>query len=291
MTGMNQRAYAGYEYARSQVNYVAARRILIAFPILNPIWWVNEGKGPMLQGRVFFWPSAKDLGVGPRAPFSRVYDTQLRQPLGRAPITRFIRARRGFRVFTGPSDLWGRLVSKEKFGDFLSQWLAARPDSLVNDFMNDLFLRAAQVAARYPREKKEEIIEQRLAEIARIEGARRFGGGVMPSAQEAEGQKELLTGLSIIPMMPSVKRELNDLRVRLKHLTQQRGKKTELARWLPAPLESVSRWLAGTIEPSGRIALRLLDWAEQQERLTKQSAPAAQQRSQGKNAKRPNIKT
>lgn len=76
-------------------------------------------------------------------------------------------------------------------------------------------------------------------------------------------------GLASVPA--TMKVQLPSLLERLRKATAQAGKKTELAGALnpKVPLESVSRWLSGSREPSGEVALQLLRWVEMQERGAK----------------------
>jgi len=63
-----------------------------------------------------------------------------------------------------------------------------------------------------------------------------------------------------------VKPQLPNLLERLNRATRESGKMSALADYLKVPLASVSRWLSGKREPGGEIALKLLQWVEQQER-------------------------
>jgi transcriptional regulator with XRE-family HTH domain len=63
-----------------------------------------------------------------------------------------------------------------------------------------------------------------------------------------------------------VKLTLPDLLERLKKATEERGKKSELAKFLDVRLVQVSQWLSGDREPGGKITLQMLQWVEQQER-------------------------
>ena len=269
LADLNHRAYVNYEYGRSQLNYAAARSVFEAHPWLNPTW-LAEGKGAMLDGRDFDYPDAKALGIGPRVSFRQVYFAELRARLLHSPVMHLLRPVKGLQVFTAATDLQGRLLSKERFGSFLSGWLAALPDSRVNDFLNALFRRAAQVVARYPRDKDRKAIERRRGEIYRIEKSRRFG----PSGQKHKGY--LLTESESAAKLPPVKSQLEKLLADLNRLTEEQGKKTELADFLGAPLASVSRWLSGEREPGGETTLKMLRWVEHQERHTKESPAAAQ---------------
>jgi hypothetical protein len=63
-----------------------------------------------------------------------------------------------------------------------------------------------------------------------------------------------------------VKPILPNLIERLKKATEPRGKKTELAEFLSAPLPRVSEWLRGDKKPGGETTLQMLQWVEDQER-------------------------
>jgi hypothetical protein len=67
----------------------------------------------------------------------------------------------------------------------------------------------------------------------------------------------------------NVKPILPGLIARLRKATEEPGKKSELAKFLDAPLASVSRWLSidpkVQREPGGEVALKMLHWVERQE--------------------------
>jgi DNA-binding XRE family transcriptional regulator len=71
-----------------------------------------------------------------------------------------------------------------------------------------------------------------------------------------------LTSIGMQPVLPK-------LILRLKKATAERGKKSELAKWLGVHRQSVTDWLTGKQEPGGETALRMLQWVEQQERQQK----------------------
>jgi hypothetical protein len=71
--------------------------------------------------------------------------------------------------------------------------------------------------------------------------------------------------LNLIPVKPK-ERTLKELLRDLNRLTEQPGKKSELAEFLKAPLESVSRWLSGSREPGGQTVLKMDYWVNLQER-------------------------
>ncbi|HEV2438192.1 MAG TPA: helix-turn-helix transcriptional regulator [Verrucomicrobiae bacterium] len=68
-----------------------------------------------------------------------------------------------------------------------------------------------------------------------------------------------LTSAEMQPVLPK-------LIERLKRATAERGKKSDLAKWLGVHRQSVTDWLSGKQEPGGEITLRMLRWVEQQER-------------------------
>jgi transcriptional regulator with XRE-family HTH domain len=85
-------------------------------------------------------------------------------------------------------------------------------------------------------------------------------------SEEMTVQKMLLTAIDALVIDGGVKSYLKPLLSRLNRLTSEDGTKAELARALGVPLASLSRWLNGKREPGGEMALRLLSWAQQQER-------------------------
>jgi hypothetical protein len=95
--------------------------------------------------------------------------------------------------------------------------------------------------------------------------------GTLDYDADESPEKHILTHAAISEIVPDVKSVMRDLRKRLAKVAQPRGKKAELARFLGAPLSSVSRWLSGLQEPGGETTLRLLQWVEQEERQQKES--------------------
>ena len=80
-----------------------------------------------------------------------------------------------------------------------------------------------------------------------------------------ELQKNILPYVSESVNVENVKAKLPSLLKRLDIATAQRGKKSELAKFLGVSLVQVSQWLTGDREPGGETTLRLLQWVEQQE--------------------------
>lgn len=86
---------------------------------------------------------------------------------------------------------------------------------------------------------------------------------------EASRKKEIkinLTEAETSVKHSDVKSPLPAFLERIKRAASASGKKSELAKFLDAPLASVSRWLSGEREPGAEITLKMLKWVEQQER-------------------------
>lgn len=80
-----------------------------------------------------------------------------------------------------------------------------------------------------------------------------------------KSEKTALTNINTFVKFPSMKPHLPILLERLKVATNQRGAKSELAKFLGIPLVRVSQWLSGDREPGGETTLRLLEWVSAEE--------------------------
>ncbi len=256
--GLRYVAYAGFEYARTQLNYHAARKILSIFWQLNPIW-LADGIGEMLESRDFEFPSTEECGAGQRSLFSGVFRGALRSRFLKARVSKIRDPGLPVRWFPFNATPQGILYNKERFGELLSAWLADLPDSKVAEFLDELFLRGAQIYAHYPRNRDKRAVEQRKAEMYKLEFKHRFGDLAENAPLDKLSESVNLTDVK--PLMPG-------FRERLKKALAERGRKTALAKLLGVPLASVSQWLSGEREPGGEYTLKLLRWVEQQERKT-----------------------
>ena len=259
ITGQNFLAFQGFEYERAQLNYPAAWKVFNFFRMLSPLW-LADGSGPMIEPKLFSLPDPEKIEEGQRALFSKVFARYSRQTFIQAEPLRVINSGLPVHLFGFPTTAQGRLYNKERFGDLLAGWLADLPDEKVSDFLDELFLRGAQILARYPRDIDKQAILKRKAEMYEIELARRF-----PSTGANDNKKDL-TNVSLYGNIEGVKPKLPALVQRIKKATEPRGTKTQLAKFLDVPLSKVSQWLSGKRKPGGEITLRLLHWVEQQER-------------------------
>ena len=80
----------------------------------------------------------------------------------------------------------------------------------------------------------------------------------------------LVNSLEVTPMLPKLLERLNSM-------TQDFGKKSELATHLGVARQMVSLWLSGKREPGGETTLRLLQWVQTEEAKQKSSDRARTQ--------------
>jgi|GEM_PF-2520977 len=280
LAGINPRAYAGFEYARTQLNYRAAQRILKFFWTLNPLWLV-EGEGGMVGSRAFTFPTAEELGVGLRSLFSKVFQGRLRSEFLAARTLRVVHPGLPVRLFTYDDSPQGRLMNRDRFGQLIREWLAEFPDEAAARFLDELFLRGASLFARYPRETDKSAIAKRKEAMYRIEAARQSlsdshstPGLVLVPLENWHKRNKLTDAESHAKDVP-VKVQLPNLLERLNRATEKSGKMSALADFLTkatrtrVPLASVSRWLSGKREPGGEITLLLERWVKSQEERQK----------------------
>ncbi len=88
---------------------------------------------------------------------------------------------------------------------------------------------------------------------------------------------------AVLPALPN-------LLARLNAVTEEHGKKSELAAFLGATLPSVSVWLSGKREPGGDTALRMLEWVQAAE-ATQQKSPASAETATGPKTRTKKIKS
>jgi transcriptional regulator with XRE-family HTH domain len=152
-------------------------------------------------------------------------------------------------------------------------------------FVENVFAWSAQGVARTSTRAADLLKKYNKAKLAMHE----------PNYLEAPktGDNYLLTDVVSKDNIRAMQDQMQKLRGRLTRATAARGQKAALAKWLGVSLSSVSTWLAGRKEPSGKTTLRLLHWVEQQERQQNKSAdsvsppPAPKTQSKASNEKKP----
>lgn len=267
--GMDARLLGSYELARSQLNYPSAFQILSRFPLLNPEWLAGDNQFMMELEQNITYPSPAELEYGPRASFIDVYRVFLRDKILASRSAWLPDSSAPFPVFRFTLDIAGRLRAEEIFRVWLRRWLAWLPDEQLNDYLNELKLKAeALLEKNRAALHKREDVRRRVNEVEKlwIEMQTAFlrgrGSGTTPGIILTEAE----TSSKDVP----VKAQLPSLLERLRKATAATGKKTELAEFLRrvtranVPLASVSRWLSGEREPGGEIALQLDEWATRQ---------------------------
>lgn len=276
--GLARTAYASYEYAASQLNYSAAWRILNAWPELNPQWLAGEDYVPMRDLWFVDYPAPEEVGAGPRAAFSLVYEWHLKRMLllsrsgilvdGKMPIFRVSR------------DAGGRVIGREKFARIIGEWIAQQPDSKFIEFLDALLQRGSGLLKEFPRDKDNEAINQRRTEMHAFEAKRRFALLNQGLSTAENSKKRLLTEITPERNVSGMT-EIALLLQRLKRALVG-VKKGDLARSLKVPLPRVSEWLSGRVMPSGETALRLLEWVKKREESLQETPGSATNVAKGK---------
>ena len=81
--------------------------------------------------------------------------------------------------------------------------------------------------------------------------------------------QESNASVNYLPVVPT----LDELRQRIDHACNKRGKKGELAQYLNVSAAQLSPWLRSR-EPGANVALRMLEWVQAEEAKQKSSASA-----------------
>jgi hypothetical protein len=142
---------------------------------------------------------------------------------------------------------------------------------LIEDSFLEKYLQ--QNNAKPPKERKPWIPSPKQAYFQEFSGTidpLRKDIAVLISAQKRDNrrrgaEKTALTDINAFVNITSMKPQFPILLERLKFATQERGAKSELAKFLEIPLVRVSQWLSGNREPGGETTLRLLQWVTAKE--------------------------
>lgn len=257
--GLDASLLRSYEAERSQLNYNAAHKMIVAFGI-NP-QWLATGTGQLVK-RVPIPPPA-EIGTRPRDLFSQVYDFS---------IEKGIALYKGLDLSKMPPDdarhwLWCELRTN------FYEWLGLVPDERITEFAAavEQFVQKEIEAYGYQADWK---IGQRLHQLD-VKESKMFPGldpagapglpEVAPELLSSEG----LTLNSLKGNTSVVKSEVEKLVERVKRIAVKPGAKKELAALLDVDPPRISEWLSGKKEPGGNYTLQLLRWVELQERQGK----------------------
>jgi hypothetical protein len=264
---MDTELLRSYESARSQLNYSAAFKVIMAFGI-NPEW--------LATGNGHWWlsvpiPSPKELGVGARTPYSKIYEKHLSKTV--AETTKEWESRpppEPIPLRINAADPRERLMAEAKMVNWLKRFILCLPDSNLEAFLNFLYLKGTRLARSYPIDSKTEF-EKRIQAMDRVR-AQMEAYKKIPDDEQHGAPKYNLTDTASYIKVAEVKPQLPSLLERLNLATMETGKMSALAVFLAVqtkrkvPLASVSRWLSGKREPGGEITLLMQHWVEQQER-------------------------
>jgi DNA-binding transcriptional regulator YiaG len=271
-SGLDASLLRSYECARSQLNYGAAFKVIVAFGI-NPEW-LATGKGRWWLSVPI--PSPKELGVGARTPYSKIYEKYLAKTV--AESTEIWKSRPPpdpLPLRINAAEPRERLMAEAQMVNWIKRLILCLPDSSLEAFLNFLYLEGTKRARSFPPDTKD-LFEKRVAAMdfarAHLEALKKSAPDEYPSIatpvnapvgpcrkKDLTNKVDSLTSNDVKPVLPK-------LIQRLKDGTKERGRKLELAMWLGVHRQCVTDWLSGKQEPGGEIALRLLHWVEQQER-------------------------
>jgi len=266
--GLDASLLRSYECARSQLNYSAAYKVIMAFG-LNPEW-LATGNGRMWLALPI--PSPKELNVGVRAPFSKIYEKHLAKVV--AEQTKEWESRpppEQIPLQINAADPRARLMAEAQMVNWLRRLILCLPDSKLEDFLNFLYRLGTRLARSYPADPKG-VFEKRTEAMdcarAQMESHKKFQADEQPRKDKLTAilLKKDLTVVSLKSKYASVKSEIQKLIEQVRRKASKPGAKSKLARALGVAPARISEWLSGEKEPGGDYTLRLRNWVEQQER-------------------------
>jgi hypothetical protein len=120
---------------------------------------------------------------------------------------------------------------------------------------------------------QEEILEQGAADRADVDAQLREAVFGSPFNVEFENELAIVSGFDDKSAMHPVAAP-EDLIAEILRLTEERGAKAKLARFLQVSRQRLNEWLSGRSKPSARYLLLLLNWTRtQRSRANQKSAP------------------
>ena len=265
--GLDASLLRSYECARSQLNYVAAYKVIRAFGI-NPEW--------LATGNGLLWlpvpiPSPNELKVGARAVFSKTYDKYVSNSV--AAATNEWKSRpppEPIPIRINAADPRDRLMAEAKMTDWIKRLIFCLPDERLQPFLNFIYLEGTKLYRTWPADTTEEF-EQRMAAMDRVRAQIEATKNFPAYEQSVEAGGKSAPNISKLPLYivaplshtVGVQNEIRDLKgliARLKKVTAPRGAKAALAREFKVTRQAVNQWLSGESNPSADIAIRLQYW-------------------------------
>ncbi len=250
--GLHPRLYASYEYARSCLNYPAARRILEAYRSLSASW-LATGWGIPFEMVFAVYPPP--LAFGPRTLFTAVYAKALEPLLAKGPKLWALQPGAELPKTGFAADAAGRTAALDTLEAILLDFFAALPD---RDFPASVDALLGQIVSLFlplPHDRGE-ARKLRLEQLLRADARRRRVLGPKLSQQTVDTSGGAAYKDGVISQTPSY----GQLIEALKHTLSQPGSKAALARQMRVSRQAVHRWLSGDAKPSAEMVLRLLKW-------------------------------
>ena len=154
-------SYANYEYCRAPVTYGLACKIFSTFN-LNPQWLAID-EGPSDVGVPI--PSAKELGVSPRALFSEVYDSHLADDIAKktAAVISSLEYRYGSFEVSGKMTTGGRHYLLETLLRRIEDLAVSVSDADASAFANQICYTASEVAENFKIDEPDVIVARKVA--------------------------------------------------------------------------------------------------------------------------------
>jgi transcriptional regulator with XRE-family HTH domain len=287
--GVKRSLLASYEEARAPLRWEFALRACQQFQI-NEEWLATGAYWGMPRAfengfqrlTVFVSSDSVFRKVPPRALWSEVFDDYLIKEIPKHFFDgSLIYGRFRFRKTDSLALIKNRVVwFIEHLNDMLAQDQRKR-------FYKWLMASAHLLYAELDRYSKAELEAPTDFELSIREAMVRFDARFRPrpGASGARAnvldEKKPLTEHSQYENIGGVKSPMKVLLGRVALATKARGKKAALAKFLKVDPPRVSDWLRGRYEPSGEVALRLLEWVEAEE--AQQKTPGgAQDAAKGK---------
>lgn len=232
--GTTRDQLASIEYGRNPLRFWLADRICEKFETCQQ--WLESGDEPA-RGYVRL-PSEIGLEIKPNELFSSAWERR---------VGHFVKER----------------VRKMQA---MKEIIASRPDAPEKILENRLYYLTHVACDRIPPELYNDYFDRLMAQTSAFVQSLPAQPSKIPMLSTGKKSEMDLTYVSETVNNVDVKPKLPKLLERLKVATIQRGKKSELAKFLGVSLVQVSQWLTGDREPGGETTLRLLHWVEQQER-------------------------
>lgn len=232
--------------------------------------WLRFGEQISMRQCMDLFSEDITIRLKPGALFSEAFETVLKERYAELVSNNAFDPRIIFSSADNPSIGLNFLnaANERNFSSLLSEWSQSPTGQNAAWRLYSLYVNECAIAIHHRfffGERPQEIRVQ-LGEVS--DPSKQSDWEIGPSIMGGsyEETKKLFDYVSEVRNIEEVKAKFPDLLERLKKITQERGKKTALAKFLGVKLSRVSQWLSGEYEPGGETTLQMLQWVEQQER-------------------------